>query len=197
MAAGSSPRVLSHVFSGRRFPGSHGEALQAAHLPPEPPLAVETPGHHEEEAAVLVSPCCPQAGLATPQGHHTGLGRVGRGFSMIFWQMWELPVAPCNDRRNKSPGMKGSAQSWEVGLSQLVTTSRIFLPLQPHQNFPHFWSLHAPPEVFFSISTFLSLLQRRAALQCPARRNGLENLSHPSSTHPLSPKALQELLISW
>lgn len=29
--------------------------MPAAHLPPQPTLAVEAPGHHEEEAAILVS----------------------------------------------------------------------------------------------------------------------------------------------
>lgn len=45
----------SLVFAGGGLPRGHGEALPAAHLPPQPPLAVETPGHHEEETAVLVS----------------------------------------------------------------------------------------------------------------------------------------------
>lgn len=44
------------VSAGRRRPGGHREAVQAADLPPQPPLPVEAaPGADEEEAAGLVS----------------------------------------------------------------------------------------------------------------------------------------------
>lgn len=75
----SSSFVLA---AGGGFTRGYGEALQAADIPSEPPLSVETPGHGEEEATGLVS----KSGMAGdhPSGHSSRLEPVKNTRGSIY-----------------------------------------------------------------------------------------------------------------
>ncbi|XP_078293840.1 leucine-rich repeat-containing protein 75A isoform X2 [Panthera onca] len=73
----------SSCFQRRRRAGRHGEAVQAADLPPQPPLAVEAaPGAGEEEATGLPQGCPgwePPGQHGGPVGHPADLAGPGAG----------------------------------------------------------------------------------------------------------------------
>lgn len=104
---------LAFIFAGRRLPGGHGEALPAAHLPPQPPLAVETPGHHEEEATVLVSQLAEATcSLSPPWAIHAWCQPQAqgnrKGFSMVLLATvcklgccQELPLAHLHQQQSQ------------------------------------------------------------------------------------------------